>query len=153
VLGFRVSVTWGLPVLTKVTPGVGILWYAVRREWRALTWALGVTGAIVVISYLADPTAWRSWAGILTDSSSTPSTVGWYLPVALLYRLPVAVAVVAFAGWTDRRWLLPVAVTLAMPVLWLNSLAVLAACVPLARRTPTGAPTAAAMTVAASRLG
>jgi hypothetical protein len=36
--------------------------------------------------------------------------------------------VVVAAALTDRRWLLPVAVVLAMPVVWLNSLAVLAAC-------------------------
>ena len=48
--------------------------------------------------------------------------------------LPVAIVlVVAVAGLTGRAWLLPVAVTLALPVLWLNSLAILAACVPLWR--------------------
>jgi hypothetical protein len=43
-----------------------------------------------------------------------------------------AVLVVAAAAVTDRRWLVPFGVVLAMPVLWLNSLAVLAACLPLA---------------------
>ena len=41
--------------------------------------------------------------------------------------------VAAVAGLTGRAWLLPIAVTLALPVLWLNSLAILAACVPLSR--------------------
>jgi hypothetical protein len=58
-------------------------------------------------------------------------TVGWYLPVGLLPRLILAIAIVAAAAWTNRRWLLPVAVVLALPVVWLNSLAVLAAAVPL----------------------
>ena len=35
-LGFRYPWTWGFVLLTKVTPGVGLLWFAVRREWRAL---------------------------------------------------------------------------------------------------------------------
>ncbi len=153
VIGFRVSATWALPVLTKVTPGVGILWFAVRREWRGLAMAVGAVAAIAGISFVLDPAGWRTWLDILANSSSTPVSVGWYLPVALPYRLPVAVAIVVFAAWTDRRWLLPVAVTMAMPVLWLNSLAVLAACVPLARRTPLGAPVAATMTVTASRRG
>ena len=43
VLGFRASFTWALPILTKVTPGIGLAWFAVRREWRQLGLALGVT--------------------------------------------------------------------------------------------------------------
>jgi hypothetical protein len=141
VLGFRISATWALPVLTKVTPGVGMLWFAVRREWRPFAGALATCAVIAGISFVLDPAAWRSWIDILTTSSSTPHTVGWYLPISLLVRLPLAIGVVALAAWTDRRWLLPVGVVLAMPVLWLNSLAVLAACVPL--WTPALAPSAA----------
>jgi len=116
-----------------VTPGVGVLWFALRREWRAFAVAIGVTGLIAGVSLLLDPSAWRAWVDILAGSSSTPATVGWFLPVPLLIRFPIAVVVVAVAAWTDRRWLVPVAVVLAMPVLWANSLAVLVACVPLWR--------------------
>ena len=133
VLGFRASFTWALPILTKVTPGIGIAWFAVRREWRELGIALGVTGLIVGVSYALDPALWRQWIDVIAASSSTPTTVGWYLPVALVIRLPIAIAVAAVAGLTRRAWLLPVAVTLALPVLWLNSLAILAACVTLSR--------------------
>ncbi len=146
VAGFRVSATWALPILTKVTPGIGVLWFAVRREWRAFALALGVTGVIAAVSFVLDPAAWRAWIDILAGSSSTPVTVGWYLPVPLLVRLPVAVVVMVAAAWFDRRWLLPVAVVIAMPVLWLNSLAVLAACIPLWREAtgPSYAPHRAA---------
>ena len=58
-------------------------------------------------------------------------TFGWYLPVPLLPRLAAAAALALWGGWTDRRWTVPVAVTLALPVVWLNSLAILAALVPL----------------------
>ena len=133
VLGFRASFTWALPILTKVTPGIGIAWFAVRREWRELGIALGVTGVIVGVSYALDPALWRQWIDVIAASSSTPTTVGWYLPVALVIRLPIAIAVAAVAGLTGRAWLLPIAVTLALPVLWLNSLAILAACVTLSR--------------------
>jgi hypothetical protein len=131
VLGFRASATWLLPFITKVTPGIGVLWFAVRREWRAFVVALAVTGAIVGVSYALDPAAWRAWFDVLTGSSSTPETVGWFLPVPLLIRLPIALVVVVLAAALDRRWVLPVGIVLAMPVLWLNSFAVLAACVPL----------------------
>jgi hypothetical protein len=131
VAGFRASWTWGLPLITKVTPGIGVLWFAVRRAWRPFLVAVGVTGAIVLVSVALDAQAWRDWMDVLTTSSSTPATVGWFLPVPLLYRLPVAVVVLLYAALTERRWLVPAAVVVAMPVLWLNSLAVLAACVPL----------------------
>ena len=132
VVGFRWAGTWALPLITKVTPGVGILWFLARREWRQLALALGVTAALVGVSWVLDPTAWRHWIGILTGSSSTPETVGWYIAVPLLWRLPVAALVALAAGLTNRAWLVPVAVVLAMPIIWLNSLAVLAACAPLA---------------------
>ena len=41
VIGFRYPVTWSFVLLTKVTPGVGLLWFAVRREWRSLAIAVG----------------------------------------------------------------------------------------------------------------
>lgn len=131
VIGFRVPAAWALPILTKVTPGIGLLWFAVRREWRSLALACLVTGAIVAVSFALDPQAWRDWINVLLGSSSTPVTVGPYLPVALVIRLPIAALIVVAAARTGRAWLLPVAVIAAMPVIWINSLAVLAACVPL----------------------
>src|SRR3954464_1812539 len=35
VLGFRWPAVWAFVLLTKITPGVGLLWFAVRREGRA----------------------------------------------------------------------------------------------------------------------
>ena len=138
VVGFRASASWALLLITKVTPGVGLLWFAVRREWGALAVALGLTAVLAAVSYLLDPPAWRAWLDILRTSSSTPAqTPGWFLPVPLLVRLPVAAVVVALAAWLRRPWLVPVGVVLALPVLWLNSLAVLAACVPLWRQHRT----------------
>ena len=92
-----------------------------------------MTALIVAVSFALDPALWRQWFDIIAASSSTPTTLGWYLPVALIVRLPIAIVVAAVAGLTGRAWLLPIAVTLALPVLWLNSLAILAACVPLSR--------------------
>ncbi len=138
VAGFRYPASWALMLLTKVTPGVGVVWFLVRRQWRALAVALGATAAIATLSFVLDRSAWESWIAILrTDLSGAGQgslqTLGWYLPVALLPRLAVAIVIVAAAAWTDRRWLLPFAVVLAMPVVWLNGLAVLAAAVPLGK--------------------
>jgi hypothetical protein len=136
VSGFRYPATWALMLLTKVTPGVGLLWFAARREWRALRTAVGVTLAIVAVSVLLDRAAWEAWIAILRADLSgagagSLQTSGWYLAVPLLPRLIVAVVIVVIAALTDRRWLVPFAVVIALPVIWLNSLAVLAAAVPL----------------------
>ena len=48
VLGFRWPASWAFILLTKVTPGIGLLWFAARREWRAVGIALGV--ALVMTS-------------------------------------------------------------------------------------------------------
>jgi hypothetical protein len=136
VAGFRYPAAWALMLLTKVTPGVGILWFLVRREWRALAITLGTTAAIVAVSVLLDRAAWEQWIAILrSDLARTGQgaleTPGWYLAVPLLPRLVVAAVIAVVAGLTDRRWLVPFAVVIALPVLWLNGLAVLAAAVPL----------------------
>jgi hypothetical protein len=136
VAGFRYPGTWALMLLTKVTPGIGLLWFVVRREWRALAVAAGVTAAIVAVSFVLDRGAWENWIGILRSDlvgagSGLLETPGWYVPVPLLPRLVAAAIVVVVGAVTDRRWLIPLAVVLAMPVIWLNSFAVLAAAVPL----------------------
>lgn len=136
VVGFRWSASWTLLFITKITPGIGVLWFAVRREWRALALALGTTAAVVGVSFLLDRSAWEEWIAILQADlagagQGTLDTPGWYLAVPLLPRLVVGAALLVVAGLTDRRWLVPFAVVVALPVLWLNGFAVLAALVPL----------------------
>ena len=48
VLGFRWPALWAFPILTKLSPGIGLLWFLARREWRQLGIAVGVTTAVVV---------------------------------------------------------------------------------------------------------
>ena len=55
------------------------------------------------------------------------------IPIPLVVRLPFAVVVIAWAARRDARWLLPVGVLLAMPVLWFGGLALLVGSVALAR--------------------
>jgi hypothetical protein len=138
VVGFRWPAAWALMLLTKVTPGVGLLWFAGRREWRSLVIALAVTAAIAGASFLLDPASWRRWIELLgvgagTAGAGSLTTVGYYLPVPLLPRLVLAALLVLFASFTNRRWLVPFAVVLALPVIWSNSLAILAAVYPLWR--------------------
>ena len=57
-------------------------------------------------------------------------------------RLPLAALLVAWGARTDRRWVLPVGICLALPTIWLNSPTILVALLPLAAAgaaTPAGA--------------
>jgi glycosyl transferase family 87 len=127
VFGLRYPALWVIPLITKVTPGIGLLWFVVRREWRNLAIALGATAALVAVSYLLAPGAWRDWATLLLGSDTAPTaTPGFFIPVPLPVRLVAAAAIVVWGARTDRPWVLPIAMTLALPLLWLNGLATLA---------------------------
>lgn len=137
-LGFRYPWTWGFVLLTKVTPGVGLLWFAVRREWRALGIALGVTGVIVAVSLVLQGQLWVDWLAFLGSTPEGGSVAQFQIPVPLWIRLPAAVVLVVWGALTDRRWTVVVAATLALPVLWVSGFAICAALAsgPLRRQTP-----------------
>jgi hypothetical protein len=133
-LGFRYPAAWAFVVLSKVTPGVGLLWFLVRREWRSLAIALGATAAIVAVSLVFDLRLWQEWfdrqvIGSLSEAPNQP-----HLDIPLLVRLPIAAVVVAWGARTDRKWTVPLAAALAMPVLWIAAFSVLAAIPALGRR-------------------
>jgi Glycosyltransferase family 87 len=126
-LGFRYPATWAFVLLAKVTPGVGLLWFAVRREWRSLAIALGVTAALVAVSMVFDLRLWQDWfdrqvVGALQTAPDQPQ-----IPIPLLIRLPAAAVIVVWGALTDRKWTVPLAAVLAMPVLWIAAFSVLAA--------------------------
>jgi hypothetical protein len=130
VLGFRYPAAWSFVLLAKVTCGVGLLWFAARREWRALGLALGATATITLVTAVLLPTQWLSWLEFVRDSAGMQQP--WpALPVPLWLRLPVAAAIVWWGARRDARWTVPVAATLALPALWLGGLAILVACWPL----------------------
>jgi hypothetical protein len=126
-LGFRYPWTWGFVLLTKVTPGVGLLWFAVRREWRALGIALGVTGAIVAVSLLVDGQLWVDWLAFIGSTPEGGSVAQFQIPIPLWLRIPVAAVLVVWGARSDRRWTVVVAATLALPVLWVSGFAICAA--------------------------
>jgi hypothetical protein len=133
VAGFRWPGAWSFILLTKVTPGIGLLWFAVRREWTALWIALAATAAIVLLSTIAAPAAWREWFAVLAQNAGSPVTSG-SLPVPPLIRFPIAIALIVWGARTDRRWVLPVAALLSLPVIWYGSLSLLVATIPLSGR-------------------
>jgi Glycosyltransferase family 87 len=132
VVGLSRPAAWAFTALTKVTPAIGLLWFAVRREWSQLAVALLATAAIIGVTAILTPGLWAEWMSLL-GSSTGSSTVPGSVPIPFVLRLPVAVLVIAWAARTDRAWLLPVGILLAMPVIWWGSLAILAASVAFER--------------------
>lgn len=130
VVGFRWPAVWAIVLLTKITPGIGLLWFVVRREWRQLFIALGATAAIVTVSFVTLPDAWAEWVGVLTRIAGRDGT--WAaVPIPFLVRLPFAVVLVVWGARTDRRWTVPVAGMLALPALWYGGLSMLLAVIAL----------------------
>ena len=72
-VGFRAPWMWAFIALTKVTPGVGMLWFAVRREWRSFVIATGATAAIVVASWLVSPHMWDAYVRASGANRTTAS--------------------------------------------------------------------------------
>lgn len=130
VVGFRWPAAWALILLTKVTPGIGLLWFAARGEWRNLSIALAATVLVVAVSAAVMPWAWAEWIGVLTNIAGRDGT--WAaVPIPFLVRLPFAIAVVVWGARTDRRWTVPVACMLALPALWYGGLTMLLATIVL----------------------
>ncbi len=131
VMGFRWPWTWSFVLLTKVTPGIGLVWFAVRREWRALAIATGFTIAVCAVAYVLAPGLWGEWIRALTVNAE--QTQDYSIPPPLVFRLPIAVTLVAWGARTDRPWTVGVAAMLALPILWLHGLVVALAAVPFLR--------------------
>jgi hypothetical protein len=130
VFGFRYPAAWAFILLSKVTPGVGVLWFAVRREWRNLAIALGATALVAGVSFVFAPGLWIQWFGILAEDARAPTS--WpYFPVPLIVRGPIAALLIAFGATRNWRWMVPIGSTLATGELWPVNLTLLVAIFPL----------------------
>jgi hypothetical protein len=125
VAGFRWPAAWAFVLLTKVTPGIGLLWFAARREWRSLAIALGVTGAISFVSFVLAPSDWTAWVGVLATGGGAQPGQTELIPLPLWVRLIAAAVITVVAARTNQRWGVIVAAFLAMPVTWTASASVL----------------------------
>ena len=117
VLGFRWPALWSIVLLTKILPGIGLIWFAVRREWRHLGWAIGATAVAVVVSATVAPSSWADYVGFLWENRATPSTHE-LAPLPLWVCLPVAAAVIIWGARTDRAWAVPIACGIASLALY-----------------------------------
>src|SRR5215210_7544837 len=136
VIGFRYPAVWAFPLLTKVAPGIGLLWFLFRREWRNLSIAVVATVAVAGLSAALAPNLWHDWWELLRRSIMDKQVVeGAYIGIPVWLRLPFAVGIIFWGARTDRHWTVPIGVLLAMPILWINVFALLLAVVPL-RQVP-----------------
>jgi hypothetical protein len=130
VAGFRHPWTWAFVILTKITPGIGLLWFVLRREWRQLGIALGATGAVAAVSYLLMPGAWQDWIALLAANSGKGGT--WAaVPIPLVIRAPIGVVLLIWGAPRNQRWVVPIAAMLALPALWYGSLSMVLGVIPL----------------------
>ncbi len=131
VAAYRWPGAWALVLHTKITPGVGIVWYAVRREWRSLAIAIGVAAVIAAVSFLVAPDLWSQWLALLrTAGGADTVSLEPIVPLPLAIRLVLAVIIVVWGARTNRYWTVPIAATLGLPAIRLGGLAVLVGVVP-----------------------
>ncbi len=131
-LGFRFPALWAFVILTKLSPGIGVLWFAFRREWRKLGWALGVTLVVSVLAYVLEPRYWTEFIASIASNLAEPQPFS--VPPPAPIRIPIAIALVFWGARTDRPWIVPIAATLALPIIWPHGLSVAIAAIPFLRR-------------------
>jgi Glycosyltransferase family 87 len=122
VIAMEHSSAWAVVGLTKLTPVVGALWHVFRREWGAAVMAACLTAGLAALSWVAAPQLWDAW----TSQVLLGTPVDGYaksLPVPLAIRLPAAVALLWWGARSGRPVVVPLACTLALPVIWLNGVA------------------------------
>ena len=130
VLGFRWPATWAFVVLTKLTPGIGLLWFVLRREWRRLVIAAAVTTGIAAVSFVLMPDAWFGYVRLLTGEPA-PAVAPYYL--SFWTRLPVAIVLIVVGAWRGWRWPVVAGATVALPVYYITSSAMFVGVLPFLR--------------------
>jgi hypothetical protein len=118
VMGLSKPWAWAFPILTKIVPGVGLVWFAVRGEWRQLVLAATITVAVALPSLILSPTAWVEWVNHLVSNVGTLKEVEAQAP--LWVRWPLAVGIVAWGAYTGRPWTVVLAVVIATPINWIG---------------------------------
>ena len=122
---------WAFVLLTKVTPGIGLLWLAARRRWRAFAVAVAVTAAIAAITFMVWPDRWQAWVRLLVAGGSPAPLAPFYLP--FWPRFIGAAAIVLVGAWRGWRWPVVLAATLALPAFYTISPSMLVGVLPFAR--------------------
>lgn len=137
VVGFRYPVAWIFPMISKVTPGLAVVWFLGRRAWRKFAIAVGSTAIVCAISFAIAPSYWFDWVAVMRQAVDFKPETPYPVDIPFLYRAVAAVAVALWGGWTNRRWTVPVAGMLALPIIWWHGFSMLLGVIPLLRQTRT----------------
>lgn len=125
--------------LIKVSPGLGLVYLAVRRRWRDLAIATTVGLIITGLSFVLAPELWRAWLEAITGRADMVGNS--IVPVPYSVRAIAGFVLAVVAGLVGRRTgelLLVAAVTIANPGLSLQGFAVLIAAIPIWQAGPEG---------------
>ena len=128
---------WPIGAAIKLAPGLGIPWLAARERWRAVAVATAVGLGILAVSVVLSADAWRQWVEIVTARG--PAEAAGVLQVPYLVRAVAGLVLALVAGRLRDpagSVLLVVAITLALPTLWVDGLSLLVAIVPIWRNRP-----------------
>ena len=110
VIGMRRPEVWAFPILTKVTVGLGPLWFAAVGRWRDVARCAVATAVIVGISLAIDAHQWSEWIRFLVRHRGADS----YVP----YRFVGAAILVVIAARRRQPWLLAPAMVVASPIVF-----------------------------------
>jgi hypothetical protein len=120
VLALRWPALWSIPLLTKVGPGIGVVWHVFRREWRELGIALAATATVALVSLIVAPDTWAQWLTFI--QSNTASDTGLpVIAIAFPIRVAMSVALLAWGAPRGSTWVVPLAAGWALPALYAGS--------------------------------
>ncbi len=114
VAGMRRPGAWAIPILTKMTPGVGVLWFAFRGEWRRFATAIVWTATIAFVSFLLAPGWWLSFARFLVENQGATANGPAFLGPPPVVRVLLAIALVAVAARFNWPRLVPIACAVSL---------------------------------------
>lgn len=112
VVAVRHAGWWAPLTLTKVTPGLGLLWPLSRGEWRSALRVGGVMLSLAAISFALAPASWMDYAHYVLRGSGTAAN----LTDSLWPRLLLGAALVIVAARLSLPFFVPLALALASPI-------------------------------------
>jgi hypothetical protein len=130
---------FAIGALIKISPGLGIVYLAMRRRWRDFAVSVLVGVAITGISLVLDPDLWRASLDSITGQTNIVGNS--LIPVPYFARAMAGFILTVVGGFVGRRpgeLLLVAGITLANPGLSLQGFAVLAAAIPIWLAGPDG---------------